>query len=30
MAKAEAYKGVFLDKKTSVAYIQILFFTMEL
>ena len=30
MTKAEAYKGVFLDKKTSVAFIQVLFFIMEL
>lgn len=30
MAKAEAYKGVFLDKKTSVTFIQLLFFTIEL
>ena len=30
MAKAEAYKGVFLDKNTSVAFIQVLFFIMEL
>jgi hypothetical protein len=30
MAKAEAYKGVFLDKKTSVAFILVLFFIMEL